>query len=150
MDVASEIAQMADAAANNAQQIIFGTENVNKYKAQLEQLFELERELATVIRPRWDESLHALQRLLDEGKYEWHGERRDTMNDMLDDRYFNAMRKFYEQCIAPNWRAIQNRIDALQEMIEHEEGIIAKLARENEDIKSRKTQLEGASESEEA
>lgn len=142
MDIASEIAQAAGAIASNVQQIVAGTGRVEKYRAQIEELFALDNEITNSISPAWDSYSAGLRTYLEMGKQDWHGEKRDKIDNILDDDYHNAMRRFYRDYIAHNWEAIQNKINYLQGLIDQEEGLIAKLTAENEEIKSRQTQLE--------
>lgn len=142
MDIASNIEKCVADLASNVEKIAFGTKNVEQYKAAVKRLFQLERALGDHVVAPWDRGLTEIQRFLEMGKQEWHGESRNRTNELLDVDYFGAMYNYHLEYCAETQMAIRDLVNALQTRIDEEEGIIAKLTAQNLVIKNRQTELE--------
>lgn len=147
MDILHDIEQLGSDFAYNLQKITVGTEKVEEYRAQIEALTQLDREMRQNVDAVWDEGFSVVSVFLELGKDQWHGQQRTDTNEIMDVDLMLAGKSYYDNYIITNWMAIKNRIDALQALINEEEGIISKLTSQNEEIKNRQTELEKKKES---
>lgn len=113
---------------------ILGTENVERYRGQLNELKELEKRIEK-IRKELENQIVGLRNLLEVGKDRWHGQTRNETNDTLDGNYYKSIVYYYNGCISPLWEAIRRRKNELRDQILEEEGILQTITCRNIDIR---------------
>lgn len=112
-------------AAKFAKDITLGTDNVQRYREQLDQLERLRVEFMELAQA-WDQARSGVSIFFDMGTDGWHGRTRDESDEIMR-RYYTEMSKFEHLNIVNNGKAIARKKIELEQKISEEEGVIAKL-----------------------